>query len=737
MMDGPEDQVGVGQWYWVRGKEGEWLGCAVHVGSNFVEVEGTGGGSVRIHVDDFDETCRREKRPEAVIDAQVAFHQGNVNGLLGRVKEITASLAITQGPLLGGNETKALAVRGQNQDMREYGKALVVAKEKDLPDLFKEIEVEHRRLAEWMVAKTIPVKAMAKRMKHVVKAIDDRIFSVELYAGLTEEVTRVRDGKPAGVTEKIHLMQRRSYMDEECLARYEAGGMDFNDISEFDEWLARKENLDRLLPFARSVTSFRVRRIAKEREVVTFRDFVRVSFERDLDKATFLYVRNGEQLFRIQTALDFGEKLFPDMDRGRLSGKLWAKKWGFKIDQVIGENEHQGIVEDDRRREEEARKKKESLPKEEHWRVGYVSRESDDYVPFDRSTVYYDDISEKLEEEIKQHNRIALVLQGLLDRSPVFHPHPAWQIGTPEGFGQALTLVYDESRALVAGDAPDFEEFRAKLNESIKVGSVTIGQQVTWEEHEAEKESKRMDEAGVRSDWRPTRYKPRGNPGPGDVARVTRRGKGSCTYEWVRERLMGEGDGILVSFTTEDRNVLNADAYSPGDFRRFFDDPRTRADYLQWAPLLLAAEEYRAGNRAVQEPPTKRPQRKEPSWDGQRRYAMRKRRKELMGKAVRLTRAVETKGGSKYAVGSLWRVVEGAGRFFTIRGIDEAGRRDDRLVRTIGEAYFEEVDGVPDEKSVPPKQDGGSPDEGGEEGGDKEGSGAPHEEAHGEADGED
>jgi hypothetical protein len=28
-------------------------------------------------------------------------------------------------------------------------------------------------------------------------------------------------------------------MDEECLAQYEAGGMDFESLSEFDKWLAR------------------------------------------------------------------------------------------------------------------------------------------------------------------------------------------------------------------------------------------------------------------------------------------------------------------------------------------------------------------------------------------------------------------------------------------------------------------------------------------------------------------
>lgn len=40
-------------------------------------------------------------------------------------------------------------------------------------------------------------------------------------------------------------------------------------------------------------------------------------------------------------------------------------------------------------------------------------------------------------------------------------------------------------------------------------------------------------------------------------------------------------------------------AYTPGDFHLFYDDPRTRADYLKWAPYLLAAEDFHAGKREL------------------------------------------------------------------------------------------------------------------------------------------
>jgi hypothetical protein len=42
--------------------------------------------------------------------------------------------------------------------------------------------------------------------------------------------------------------------------------------------------------------------------------------------------------------------------------------------------------------------------------------------------------------------------------------------------------------------------------------------------------------------------------------------------------------------------LFNVSAYRPGDYKQFFADHRTRAEYLRWAPLLLTAEEFHAGN---------------------------------------------------------------------------------------------------------------------------------------------
>lgn len=693
-MPMPEDPTApaVGRWYWVSDEDEDgdkkrkktpkrWLGCVVTVGSNYAEVSNIRGSEQRIHFDDFWKLCEFEPNPDAYINARIAGHQKKVHALMEEVKEVTARLSITTGPALpGASETQALALRGNEQPVEQYKKALVKAKEKVLPDLFKEIENENDQLASWMKAKLIPLKAQAAAMRPALHAIEQRIFSVELYAGLVESVEQVREGEPAPLTEKIHLMQRRAYMDEECLANYSTGGMEFKDLRAFDRWIAKAENMNRILPFPRTILAFQVRREVKEREFKgSLTDFVRIVNAAKSDKFTFLYIRNGEQLFRLSTEIEFGAKLFPDMDRQKLgSAKLYFEMFGGSVrEKIITEDEYLAIVKED----DENEAAREKADEKDRWRFGY-GRKSSNYEAFTQESVYYDDMARRIQNDINKHNQLVLVLQGLLDRSPVLHPHPPWLLWTASGFSAALNLVFDDSRTLPAGAKPDFETYCAKLNASLKEGSITVGQEDAWERVEAVKENERerARHRGHERYYEPSHYRPPGNPGPGKLARVTKVAKrsGVITYEWLRERQTprdpwrDDPKEIHCSFRMNIGGVLNVDAYKPGDYKIFFNDPRTRADYLKWAPMLLEAEEYHAGNRTVAEPPGAKPKR-EPDPEAQQAYRIRKQCKALYGKAVRLVRGITTRSGKEYAKGSLWRVYYVKGQKLSIRAIDEKG----------------------------------------------------------------
>lgn len=610
----------IGRWYMVKMPECQpWLGCVVHIGSNYAEVEGI-HGSNRIHFDHFDEQCTAVDDPEAIINGHITAHQTQVRELMAEVKRITLQLGVA--PDRPQGDTQAIAMRGQGDEIASYKSALILAKEEKLPKLFEAIKEENKQMGRWLKAKLIPLEAESAALEPAMSLIKDRIFSVELYAGLCETVVQVKGGKPADIGEPIHLYQRRAYMDEECLANYEAGGMEFKDMPDFHKWLARKENLNRILPQPRCLIAFRVRRHSKEREVHSLSMFWRMLNLEQADKFTYLYIRNGEQLFCLATQIDFDEQLFPDLERSKLDGKLYAKMSGSRVQKLITEGHYLDLLKEERETERERKKNLAAAAPKDKWLFehrGSFSSVKDDYRLFVQEDVYFDDMAAYVKEQMDRHNRLVLVLQGLLDRSPVLHPHPPYQLWKPDDFSNALRLIYDSARALTTGDKPDFERYRAGLNATLKKGSVTVGQEHAWMRHEAIKENAREENRYRSHDryYEHTLYRPHGDPGMGHLAKVDKAvqtiGGIKLTYNWIAKsqkrrwepcidkpgyRRMVHYD-VDRSFTCDEERVLNVDAYTPGDFKIFFNDPRTREEYLEWAPLLLVAEDYKAGKRKL------------------------------------------------------------------------------------------------------------------------------------------
>jgi len=605
--------IEIGQWYWVKQPKNkpDWFACVVEVGSNYVAFKspGTHGGysNDRIHFDDFHKNCRLEPDPDKVIHKHIDKARTEVRHKLEEVKKITARLGFEAQAKADKPETRALSVLSGTDDVKKYKLALIKAKDKQLPKLFEEIESAHGVMAQWMKAQAMPMLALAQGMKGAIAEIEDRVFNISLYAGLTEQVTRITDGEPAGAGEKLHLFQRLLFMDEECLVNYRLGGMDFDNIKDFDQWLAEPENLNRCLPSPRCMVAFRVRRHKKERDWGGSLETAWINMQMgDLDETTFLYIRNGEQLYRMNCELDFDTLIFPGKNEFNLSEPMMAKMFCDDTKEIITKREYDVLVAN----EEERKKKLEAWRKanpEKEWidepsELRNSSFEFDQYQPFDKTSVYFDQISETLTTRMKYYNRIALIIQGLYDRSMVLHPHPPVKLWDGEGFANAVELVYD-AMTLHHGEPPDFEAYRKKLNASLCDGAITIGQDDYFAEKEADKDNAR-DWRGRNSDrYQPSRHYPYGNPGPGYLAKIAKWNKKSRTafFRWERERQWTtyrgrRGDKLPATLKVPETRLFCVDNYQPGDWKQFYADPRTRANYLKWANLLLTAEEFHAGH---------------------------------------------------------------------------------------------------------------------------------------------
>lgn len=640
--DGVDGQLALGQWYWVtdvcrwdndvkgmkKGDKYEWFGCVMQIGSNFVELHtphapGDGYSTTRVHFDEYWDRLRFEPNADAVIQEKIQHYQQESNRLLEEVRSVTARLGLKQTTALsapnpdnqGDGQSTALATLSGQVDVKAYELALRDAKEKTLPELFKAIEVSSKQLNRWLLATTMGTQALMVPMKESIGEIENRIFNVSLYAGLTEHVVKCSDGAPADMLDKLHVMQRRLYMDEECLLNYSAGGMDFCDIRDFDAWIAKPENRDRILPFPRTLVAMRVRRHEKDRDwngdLLQLFINIRIAAA---DKFTFLYIRNGDQVWRLSCEMDFGELIFPDQTLYDPAEPKMVRLFVGRVQEMISTHLFAELK----------AKYVEFMAKSDAWRkanpdasrihdpyrgighdisIGGRSFNPEDWHPFDQSCVYFDECMAQIEGKIKEYNRIALIIQGLFDRSEVLHPHPPVTTWTHKGFRQAIKLVYDGTTTLYDGPQPDFEAYRTCCNASLNADSVVTGQEDFWLSKEAERENRRLDNDWRNtSSYRHTKFKPMGNPGPGQVARISQWKPRSrdAVFTWHREK-RGEYGLARATLTVPQSALFNITAYQPGDYKQFFRDPRTRAQYLKWAPLLLAAEDYHAGKIKVRE----------------------------------------------------------------------------------------------------------------------------------------
>lgn len=617
MPDVDDDIIELGQWYWYEEGKEPWLGCVTEIGSNYITLssprhKSKGYYNTRIHFKELFMTIRKEDNPIEYLQGKILQSKEAISQTLLEIKKLTQAIGMQNHVRVCHNvpeltdSSRELALVSSTVDINQYKLQLIKAKEEDLPQLFKKVKEQNEDLCMWMTAEALPMEALAGDMKSCLSVIEGRIFNVSLYAGLTESIIQIQDGTPANIDEKLHIMQTVLFMDEECLLNYQTGGMEFNDLDAFDKWLCKPENLNRILPFNRTLVAMRVRRHQKTRETFTISDAF-VNFQLgQLDKKTFMFMRNGEQVFRMTCDLDFGEQLFPGKEVYNQTEPLRFSRFSTRIDKIITESEYQGRLAE---HEERTRKHEEWVAQHpgEHYFHSPFSHSNfnpSEWTLFNQDTVYFDDCQKVITDQIQQYNRIVLIIQGLFDRSLVFHPHLPVKTWTAEGFEKAIKPIYDKDNVIEYGQAPDFLEFKKYCNSFMNGDSIVTGQEEIWEQKEAERENELN--ASKYSYGKYTiyeKFRPYGNPGPGRVSRMSKwkRNTRKGVFTWNRFRTRGylydnDTPDVPCKLIVDQNDLFNISAYKPGDFKRFFDDPRTRKDYLRWANLLLTAEEYHAGN---------------------------------------------------------------------------------------------------------------------------------------------
>lgn len=312
------------------------------------------------------------------------------------------------------NETAALVGRDTKQTMLSR-QADLEKKQTRLALMERAVsrEMEKRRRQLEIIRKDFEnkLKVFEREIKKVMRIID----SIELYLGMHEDLFQLQSGEPTDKDEPIQFRQQILYMDEEVQTLTRSGfGMDFRDIHLFDEWLVKDKNYEKVLPEKKGVVVFRPRR--------KYREYSSVDRKKDAEmnnanRETYFLIRNGDNIYRIHSNIRVDDRLFP------LRKEL----------------------------EELMEKYGEIMSKQSEYDKDKVKDEADDFM--------------------YKFQKRAIFLQGLIDRTAVFHPaHEKLNIFNMDECQDKVNFIYDDEVALPTGRL-SFDEWKYELNRKITRGS--------------------------------------------------------------------------------------------------------------------------------------------------------------------------------------------------------------------------------------------------------------------------
>lgn len=402
---------------------------------------------VIIDPDDQPETGSEvELHSELTIDEQIAAKQAQINEALAVARHaVTAAQSDTSMALTLTNEAEVTAVKQRMVEIQKRAKnarAVLKQHQKEMEALQKQQAREMERVLNETL---VPLQAMVERMQ-------EGIWSVNLYLGTRESIVQLTEGAPAAADEPVHIRQRVLAMDEETMIAAEAGGIGYYDVAAFDEWIcASKENLDQIIPETRGIVAL----VSRWSDRKTGQ---RSTQENDADRWTYFLIRNGANLYRVQVdEFKAGRHLIPPVDE--------FVKYFYTTDRETGE-------------------RVELEPGTDNWAR-----------------------AEKASDALQRHYmRIALVLQGLADRTAVLHPVPADGLSfvrESDYLTGKIVAITDDERVLTTGQE-SFRQWQRRLLSSMRPGMRIIGafDSISWKDENHE----RRDEEGY------LEVEPRKNP---------------------------------------------------------------------------------------------------------------------------------------------------------------------------------------------------------------------------------
>lgn len=264
-----------------------------------------------------------------------------------------------------------------------------------------------------------PLEAQLKRLQ-------ESVWTVSLYLGSDEQIEMLRDGEPAPDGTPITLRQLILAMDEESLIAAEEQGIDAQRVDDFAAWLlARPEHLQQVLPDPKGVVV-----LVPSRQTRDYGNQWANASMAAANAEPHWLIRNGERLYLLKTNFKISNRLLPTRTEFE---EFFTTVEGYGADQ---------------RR-----------------------------VPLEPGSQAWLDAEKAAGERQRHYMRVMLILQGLADRTTVFHPLPVGGVNflsvAAQDDGQ-VRIINEIDNVLTSG-WPSFPEWQAGLAKQLRVGLRVVG----------------------------------------------------------------------------------------------------------------------------------------------------------------------------------------------------------------------------------------------------------------------
>lgn len=403
-----------------------------------------------------------------------------------------------------------------------------------------ELEAREQQLRQQMAQVRSAVSTAMEPIEKVMKNLNEGLTSMGLYLGRGEQIFTIRDGQRADALTPIVLRQMVLAMDEETGIFAEDGGIDAARVEEFDQWLLEDErHVQQIVPEEKCIVAL----VPRWRERSEDR---RGPMGNPEDRLTHFLIRNGECLFRTSVEFEAGERLIPAPDEFI---QFFRRKRYFHDDEPEG--------------------------------------------AMKPGSQEYNEAMENSDVRSRHYLRIGLILQGLVDRTEIFHPlHPAGInfLVDPsiKHDAEKVRVILDGEGGLESG-LQTFDEWRESTNEQLRVGMRIVGAFNTEEFRRANKPRGYEDRYSYRIYPNNAEAPPSGEP------ILLEKGQSGFQFKirYPRTEKIWDGWGqrqsklkAWCSIDSTDGFILAYDSIDAALMERFLNDRRSRRQYKELWPLM-------------------------------------------------------------------------------------------------------------------------------------------------------